>query len=146
MHARGSAHNQKTKFFSHQMTPGASDRKHPFTTQNYTCKMASTSLEGYRKPGLTSASIFQPEESHDITSPNSPPRCTWSVSTDFTRNMVCTCEQSLHQKEHLHPQYKMVLPDSLWSIPMLFHLLVISMQRISTVAMEKLLLLSLQFL
>lgn len=43
-------------------------------------------------------------------------------------------------------KYKVALPDSLWSIPILFHLLVISMYKISTAAIEKLLLLSLQFL
>lgn len=43
-------------------------------------------------------------------------------------------------------KYRIVLPDSLWSIPMLFHLLVISIYKISTEAIEKLLLLSLQFL
>lgn len=43
-------------------------------------------------------------------------------------------------------KYKIALPDSLWSIPILFHLLVISMYKISTAAIEKLLLLSLQFL
>lgn len=43
-------------------------------------------------------------------------------------------------------KYKIALPDSLWSNPMLFHLRVISMYKISTEAIEKLLLLSLQFL